>query len=80
MIITLCGSMKFINEMKKMSQELEKQGHTIYRPDDKPNDYTNFKEQGNIQGITKLKNKLMHQHFDKIRQSDAVLVCNYEKN
>ena len=69
-IITICGSMKFINEMMELSEKVELQGNCvlipIYSPA-RPNKEAFTKEQIII---------LDKMHKERIKLSDAILVVN----
>ena len=69
-VITICGSMKFIQEMMKISEKIELQGNVvllpIYNPS-RPN-----KESFTIEEIAML-DKM---HRERIKISDAILVVN----
>lgn len=74
MKITLCASMKFLEDLSKVKEVLEDKGHQISLPVMK-----NFKEEGE-HGELKIKFDLIREHFEKIEKSDAILVLNYDKN
>ena len=69
-VITICGSMKFIQEMMEISEKIELQGNVvllpIYNPS-RPN-----KESFTIEEIAML-DKM---HRERIKISDAILVVN----
>lgn len=82
MIITICGSTNFVGGIKRIRDELTKKGHEVYslawtdlswqEIEARKNDRKKF--------INELKPKLIFEHFDKILESDAILVVNQEKN
>ncbi len=78
MKITICGSIKFFNEIKDLKNKLELLDYNIFSPaeDGTEIDYQKltFEEQINI------KSKFIDEHLDKIKKSDAILVANYDKN
>lgn len=78
MIITICGSMKFIDQMQGLKQNLEKSGHKVYLP------VISEKSQTSItlssKALIKQKKIYIQRHFDKIKKSEAILVANYPKN
>ncbi len=84
MKITLCGSIKFVKEMREMKSLLEEQGHEILIPlsaelnQDKT--FWNEIKINNIEEFASLKGGRMKGHFDKIKESDAILVLNYDKD
>jgi len=72
MKITMCGSMKFYNEMKNCISELEKLDHQVYGFEIPPEGKTEtFQE--------KIKNDFIYKHYSKIKESDAILVFNKTK-
>lgn len=78
MIITMCGSMKFAEEMRKLQKRLEEQGHTIEMPVEVPGvDY--WAPDGEERSKAKAQLNLVAEHFRRIEGSDAILVANYSK-
>ena len=78
MKICICCSLSFTQEVIKIAQELEALGHEVLLPNGVIN---HLAEQPNYDPVqTKLDTDPIHQHTDKIRSADAVLVCNYTKN
>jgi len=85
MKITICGSINFAESMKEMEKTLKEKGHEVAIPYsiikynlNSSEDATKLKESedfntGNRPDLTK-------KHFDEIKNSDAVLVVNKEKN
>lgn len=86
MKITLCGSVKFADKLVKVYHELEKLGHQPVMHDDM------FKvADGTAPEIEEMKNGVEHHEikrkygyikwwYDSIKNSDAVLICNFDKN
>jgi len=78
MKITLCGSIKFFDNMIEIQKQLESNGHEVYRPIKVENvDY--FSEDGSSRIEAKKSLNLAKIHLDKIEASDAILVANYTK-
>ncbi len=93
MIITLCGSIAFIDEMYRLKIDLEVLGHKVLLP---PNEVPG--ETGELipasvyysqkKALQKQDDAWIWQghtqriidHFDKVSKADAVLVANYDKN
>ncbi len=78
MKITICGSIKLLNEMIKIKKELEGIGIEAQLPH-------NAEKYAKIKNITETpyperKNFFIKTHFDKIKDCDAILVINIEKN
>jgi len=82
MIITLCGSTNFVGEIKRIRDELEKRGYTVYSLawTDLSFQEIEAKKNNRKKFINELKPKLIVEHFDKIMKSDAILVVNSVKN
>ena len=78
MRITICGSIKFMDEMKRSQKVLEKLGHKVFMPiKAKGVDYW---EKDNTKRVeAKKKFEFIGEHLDKIEKSDAVLVVNITK-
>lgn len=78
MTITMCGSIKFIEEMRVIQKRLEALGHQVFMPvKAKGVDYW---EKDNSKRVRAKKSmSLIGRHFDKIEQSDAILVVNMTK-
>lgn len=78
MNITICGSLKFADEMRKLQQRLIALGHTIAMPVDVPGvDY--WASAGDERSKAKARLNLIIEHFHRIADSDAILVANYSK-
>ncbi len=80
MKVCVCCSLSFTDKVKGIAKELEKLGHEVLLPNGvmidaihKPNfDPVAAKHDNGYDAI--------REHFKKIKDSDAVLVCNYAKN
>lgn len=82
MIITICGSTNFVKEIKKVRDELTERGHKVYSLAWTDLSFQEIKARKSDREkfINELKPKLIFEHFDKILDSDAILVVNLEKN
>lgn len=79
MIITICGSIKAIEEMEKIQDQLEKLGHTILTPTETEGvDY--WGEDNTSRVEAKKKFDFISGHMSKIEKSDAILIVNMTKN
>lgn len=79
MKITICGSIKFFEEMKRIQEELEMMGHTVFTPvKAKGVDY--WAEDNTARVKAKRGLGLIEEHMDKIEKSEAILVVNVTKN
>lgn len=83
MNITLCGSISFNEEMKKIGGELEAKGCSVMYPESTINnvskEWWDDLEKNDLPKFIELKGERISQHFVKIEKSEAILVCNYEK-
>jgi len=82
MIITICGSAYFNLKVKELRDELTKRGHTTYSSawTDLAIKEIEARKNNREKFINELKPKLIFEHFDKILDSDAILVVNQDKN
>lgn len=85
MVIAICGSMKFLAEMRETQEELKKLGYTVYIPepeesssDSNSDDY--WSRYKMTRSEAKKKYNYIKKHRDLIDKSDAVLVINEDKN
>jgi len=81
MIITICGSMQFHKEMASVRDQLMKRGLTVNVPgelDDieKNESYMDTDEE---RITAKIEYDFIREHFRKIKESEAILILNYEK-
>ncbi len=82
--MTVCGSIKFIEQMREVKSILEKQGHEVLLPlsaelkQDKT--FWNELKAKDVEAFATFKGERMKGHFDKIKSSDAILVLNYDKD
>ncbi|MBI2665424.1 hypothetical protein HYX12_02270 [Candidatus Woesearchaeota archaeon] len=84
MIITLCGSLEFIQQMNEVAAHLQKEGHTVLLPDSAAHGWdkqywNDIKEKDPVR-FSKIKAERMKMHFNKIDQAEAILILNYDKN
>ena len=82
MKITIGGSMTFADKQVEAKQKLEARGYEVLITDD-INDYVNsqkIKKSFADELSLCLKYDVMRTFFKKIESSDALLVCNYDKN
>jgi len=74
MKITLCSSAKFFENLWDIKKSLEEIGHEVLLPSMK--DFHHLGEDS----LAKIQYDLISEHFQKIDQSHAVYVANYDKN
>ncbi|SRR6266404_6486603 len=87
MIIAICGSLDFIPEMKTASEQLTKLGHQVMMPKsaemvisgEVTSDEIKQENQSGRGADRKIKLDAIKRHYNKIVQSDAILVLNYTK-
>lgn len=78
MAITLCGSIKFFDDMDAHRKILEDVGHTVFMPVKAP-DVDYWESDGTKRVAAKRGLRLIEKHLEKIEQSDAILVVNITK-
>jgi len=87
MIIAICGSLNFTEDMKIIADKLRADGHEIYLPatsEEIINDQTSLedivkqKEDGTIFNRM-IRNDVIKVHYEKIKKSDCILVINPDK-
>ena len=79
MKITVCGSISFAKQMRKVVTILTERGHAVLLPDRVAQDedlHIGDEEAAN----RKEEFDLIKKHWEKIRECDAILVLNYHKN
>lgn len=79
MKICLCGSLAFSDEMLAIQGELESYGHEVLMPNGVILDITKRPDFDPVAAKTQYGYDAIHGHFDKIKEADAVLICNYDK-
>lgn len=81
MIITICGSMQFHQEMLEYKKKLEMFHHTVFVPkgvyDVTKNE--SYKDTDEEKVLIKVEYDVIRDHFKFIHQSDAILVLNFDK-
>ena len=71
--VALCGSMKHSDRMVEIGHTLEQRGMKVFLPNIGENsDYNSLTEQE----ATEHKSRMIRDHLEKIKQSDAVLIVN----
>jgi len=78
MKITICGSMSHLEKLKDAEKNLLELGHEVFMPVDFGVNYQTISI--NDFGQLKKEKNAIKEHFEKIRKSDAVLICNFSKN
>jgi len=87
MKIALCGSMAFAQEMLEAERVLKKQGYRVILPEGVQEYIDNDKFLEKLKNTSKLEDAkrkktldLVKKHYHKIKNSDAILVINKDKN
>lgn len=77
--ICLCSSRTFFDKLGKLKENLEKLGYGVLLPSMKNiQDDFYFKNRKETE-FAKIHYGLIKNHFKKIDESDAILICNYDK-
>ena len=88
MQIVICASIDFTFEIKKIADELEKMGHTvdlpltsqkILRGELTMEEFQAEKRKNGDSVFRKVKDDVIRRYYNKIIDSDAILVANYQK-
>lgn len=81
MKILIACSKHFYNKIPEVKEELESLGHEIMTPNsyDEPLKEEDMKKVGKLEHSL-WKQEMMRLHEPKIKQNDAILVLNYQKN
>ena len=80
MKICVCCSLTFTDQVKEIAKKLEENGHEVFLPNGVLVDAIH---QPDFEPVSAKRNNgydAIIDHFEKIRNSDAVLVCNFTKN
>ncbi|MEK7070257.1 MAG: hypothetical protein AAB966_00450 [Patescibacteria group bacterium] len=82
MKITVCGSMKFYQEMRLIKESITRLGHIPILPKGIEKEIpVEARDDMSIDEIVaaKIEYDFIREHFRKIQESDAILVLNYKK-
>jgi len=80
MIIAICGSMVFTDQMLETKKELEKMGHTAFVSGFASEHLgKNEKEREELAIKQKNERDAMMEYWEVIKKSDAILVLNYDR-
>ena len=78
MKITICGSMTFLEEMRKAADYLTEKGHECFLPEPFITE-EEYQQQNTRENLLEMKPFWTQRHFRKIEDSDCVLVINHKK-
>ncbi|MFA5962342.1 MAG: hypothetical protein WC848_06710 [Parcubacteria group bacterium] len=82
MKITFCGSMTACREMLEIGNKLREIGHAVVLPDF-TKEYAALLTQDEMHkesAKNKIEHDLIRGYYEEIKKSDAILVCNLDKN
>ena len=80
MKICICCSLSFADKVKGISEELKKLGHEVLLPNGILIDVINKPDFDPVAAKHDNGYDAIREHFEKIKKSDAILVCNFTKN
>ncbi|MCK4355105.1 hypothetical protein KAW43_01995 [Candidatus Parcubacteria bacterium] len=89
MKITICSSAVFTKECYEIKKKLERKNHLVFiwSPEIGVNgntvsmeDFHAMRKNNLTEDLLKLKKSLIDEHIERIKNSDAVLVLNFDKN
>ncbi|MBR6965391.1 hypothetical protein IKH83_03725 [Candidatus Saccharibacteria bacterium] len=80
MKICICCSLSFTDKVKQIAEELEKLGYEVLLPKGILVDAIHQPDFDPVAAKHDNGYDAIREHFDKIKDSDAVLVCNFTKN
>lgn len=89
MIITICGSIEFAFEIKKIAERLSEIGHEVEIPmtakkildgELTMDEFKKEKETSGGASFRKIQYDVIKRYFEIIKNSDAILVLNLDKN
>ncbi len=78
--ICLCSSRKFFDKLREVKEELRGLGYKVLLPSMMNIQDDFYFKNGRETEFAKIHYDLIRKHFKKIEQSDAILVCNYDKD
>lgn len=77
--VVICGSMRFVEEMKAWRSQLESQDYEVYVPT--LFDFHKVRdEEGDLEKFEAIKRRETKNHFEKVGLADILLVLNYDKD
>lgn len=79
MKICICCSLTFTDEVKEIAKKLESFGHEIFLPNGVVIDAIKKADFNPITAKHANGYDAMREHFNKIKESDVILICNFAK-
>ena len=80
MKICICCSLSFTDEVKKIADRLHELGHEVLLPNGVMIDAIHKPDFDSVEAKRGNGYDFIREHFKKIEESDAMLVCNFTKN
>ena len=80
MKICICCSLSFTDEVKKIADRLHELGHEVFLPNGVIIDAIHKPDFDSVEAKRGNGYDFVREHFKKIEESDAMLVCNFTKN
>ena len=80
MKICICCSLSFTDEAKKIADRLQELGHEVLLPNGVIIDAIHKPDFDSVEAKRGNGYDFVREHFKKIEESDAMLVCNFTKN
>ncbi|MCX6761985.1 MAG: hypothetical protein NTY33_04080 [Candidatus Moranbacteria bacterium] len=82
MKVTICGSMTASKEMLEIGNKLRGVGHAVILPDftDEYAALASHDEMHDESAKNKIEHDLIRGYYEEIKKSDAILICNFDKN
>ncbi len=80
MKICICCSLSFTDEVKKIADRLHELGHEVLLPNGVIIDAIHKPDFDSVEAKRGNGYDFIREHFKKIEESDAMLVCNFAKN
>lgn len=77
--VVICGSMRFVGQMKDWKKRLQSQGYEV----DVPTlfDFHKVRDgDGDLEKFEEIKRKESKKHFEKVKKADMLLILNYDKD
>ena len=76
--IVICGSMRFMDEMKMWRDKFNRDGCDVYVPT--LTDFHVVRGEGDLEKFEEIKRRDCKEHFEKVSIADVLFVVNYDKN
>lgn len=74
-VVSICGSMSCLAEMKKLAERLETRALRVHLPEETDIDWDSIEDSEQVS----LKKGLIDRHLENIQNSDVVLIANFPR-